>query len=522
MTGNRTAREDVLELLRRRSVSHIFGNPGTTELGLVSGLPSDIEYVLCLQESIAVSAATGYAIFGGRTAVVNLHALPGVGHAMGALHGAGLMHAPVVAIVGQQDSRHLASEPLLAGDVVGTARPATRWATQVARPEDVASAIERAFRAASTPPRGPALVAVPMDFWDGPAGPTVRVAEIPSAEPAAGSLDVLRSMLASSTRGALITGDRVDDQPAWDAAIAVAEAFDLDVFAAPIGTQPGFPTDHPRFEGNLPLVSGRLRGVLEAYDLVVVAGAPVFTTYLFDGTHAVPDDLVIALLSDDPDEAARGSADLVVIGEPGVALARLVGSDGSAQGFQGPTPTDPGRIEELDLVSVMRHIAAVIPPDALLVDESMTSGTEVRRAMTVREPRQYLRTSNGVLGTGLPAAIGAAFGRPDRHVVAFLGDGSLMFAPQALWTVAQHDLQITVVVLDNGGYESLRGYERAHLPDRANGSPAFDVPGIDLPALAEAMGVRGIEVAAAQDLGPAITSALGSGGPTVVVVRVGA
>ncbi|MDH3248831.1 MAG: thiamine pyrophosphate-binding protein [Acidimicrobiia bacterium] len=521
MTGNRTAREVVLELLRRRSVRHIFGNPGTTELGLISGLPSDIEYVLCLQESIAVSAATGYALLGGRTAVVNLHALPGVGHAMGALHGAGLMHAPVVAIVGQQDSRHLASEPLLSGDVVGTARAATRWATQVARPEDVASAIERAFRAASTPPRGPALVAVPMDFWDGPAGAPVRVAEIPSAEPGPGPLDDLRSMLASSTNGALVTGDGVDDRSAWDAAISVAEAFDLDVYAAPIGTQPGFPTDHPRFGGNLPLVSGPLRSVLEAYDLVVVAGAPVFTTYLFDGTHAVPDDLKIALLSDDPDEAARGSGDLVVIGEPGVSLARLVDSDGSARGFQATTPTDPGRLEGLDLVSVMRHVAVVMPSDALLIDESMTSGTEVRRSVAVREPRQYLRTSNGVLGTGLPAAIGAAIGRPDRHVVAFLGDGSLMFAPQALWTAAQHDLQITVVVLDNGGYESLRGYERAHLPDRVNGSPAFDIPGIDLPALAEAMGVRGIDVATSRDLMPALTSAFGSRGPTVVVIRLG-
>ena len=172
-----TARDGVLEVLRAHQVRQMFGNPGTTELALVSHLPDDLAYVLCLQESIAVSAATGQALIGGRTAVANLHARPGLGHAIGAIDGARQMQAPLVLLVGQQHSGHLHRDPLLSGDLVAIAGPVTKWAHQPGRPADVPQAVERAFRIAAAPPFGPTLVAVPMDFWDQPAR-RAEVAEV--------------------------------------------------------------------------------------------------------------------------------------------------------------------------------------------------------------------------------------------------------------------------------------------------------------------------------------------------------
>jgi benzoylformate decarboxylase len=485
---------------------------------LISGLPGDIEYVMCLQEAIAVAAATGYALIGDRPAVVNLHALPGVGHAMGALHGAKLMHAPIVAIAGQQDSAHLFTEPLLSGDLVATARPATRWATQVNRPADVAPALERAFRTASTPPTGPVLVAVPMDFWDQPAGVPVNVAQPEAPEAALTVVDRVIPLLEASTHGALVTGDRINDRQGWNAALAVAETFDLAVYAAPIGFQPGFPTDHPRFRGNLPLVTSRLRASLDQHDVVVVAGAPIFTTYLFDGSLPIPDGTQFVLLSDDPEEVARSPVDVVVFGAPGSSLARLT-RGGVPESYEPKPGRAPAPLARLDLASVMQHVALEIPSDAILIDESMTAGPQVRSALRVREPRQYLRTSNGVLGTGLPATIGAALSRPECPVVAFVGDGAVMFAPQALWTAAQHNLSITILVLNNGGYESLRGYERVHLQQRTSGSPSFDITGIDLVAIAEAMGVGAVRVTEPRDLVPGVKRAINAEGPTLLDIR---
>ncbi len=175
-------REAVFELLKARGVRHIFGNPGSTELPMLSGLPEDLRYVLCLQESVVVSAADGYALASGEPALANLHTTAGLGNAMGAISTASWNKAPVVVTAGQQDTRHLRLEPLLSGPLEETARPLVKWSHQPVRAEDVPMALERAFRIASTPPTGPVFVALPMDFMEGetdaviPWNPTPRAA----------------------------------------------------------------------------------------------------------------------------------------------------------------------------------------------------------------------------------------------------------------------------------------------------------------------------------------------------------
>lgn len=516
MTAPETARDRTFEILRARGVRHIFGNPGTTELDLISALPSDIEYVLCLQEAIAVGAATGYALTGCDPAVVSLHALPGVGHAMGALHGARLMHVPLVALVGQQHSHHLHREPLLYGDIVETARPAARWAFQPARPDDVPHAVERAFRIAASPPRGPAVVAVPMDFWDQPADPApVAALTRPPVVPRSVVRDV-RTALTRSGRGVLITGDRGDDPRSWDAAVRIAETFDLSVFAAPIGTQPGFPTDHPRFEGNLPLTGSGIRSVLEGMDVALVVGAPVFTVYLHDQLSVIPEHVDLTVITDDPAELARSPVETVHLGDPAAFLIQL------ARNCDPPSEY-PRRVDHaaasggLDAGSVAATVASLVGDGAVFVDESMTSGDAVRSNLAVRTPGHFIRTSNGVLGTGMSAAVGAALASPGDRVVAFVGDGSFLFAPQALWTASQRGLDVIVVVLDNGGYESLRGYERASLQHLAPTPGAFDIESVDIAGLSESLGARAVRAGTSDEVVHAIEEALERGGPTVIV-----
>lgn len=514
MNRESTAHSATIDLLTERGVEYVFGNPGTTELPFVASL-GDIEYVMCLQESIAVAAATGYSLVRGTPAVVNLHALPGVGHAMGALHGARLMHAPVVVIAGQQSSGHLHREPLLSGDLVGTVRPAVKWAEEVRRSEDVPRAVERAFRVASMPPTGPAFVSVPMDLWEGTAD-GVEVAGSSRPVPASRDLERIRHLLAGSRRGALVTGDRVNDAASWEAAQRLADEHDLTCYAAPIGTQPGFPTTHPRFRGHLPLTPGGTRDALSHHDVVLVVGAPVFTAYLDDGAHPLPDTTMVALVSEDPAELARAPVPIAVLGDPGQSLEALAPPPDSKADRTDEAPPIEQAAPSLELSAVADTIGRLLPSDTVVVDESMTAGSAVRRSVRIASPRSYLRTSTGVLGTGLPAAIGAGLAAPGRRVAAVIGDGSTMYAPQALWTIARHRLRVTTIVLNNGGYESLRGFVATRMTGAGLGRTAFDLPGVDLAALADSLGVAGTRVAAADELEPALETALASDEPTLV------
>ena len=163
-----TVRDAALEVMRRYGMTTIFGNPGSTEIPLLTGLPDDFEFVLALHEGSVVGIATGYALATGTPAFVNLHTAPGLGNAVNAIANARDMRAPLVILVGQQDRRHVAFAPFLTGrELERLAGEYPVWTTEPARPQDVPGAIARAWHEARTA-RGPAMVVVPMGDWEEP------------------------------------------------------------------------------------------------------------------------------------------------------------------------------------------------------------------------------------------------------------------------------------------------------------------------------------------------------------------
>ena len=165
---SRTVRDQTFDLLRRRGLTTLFANPGSTEVAFLTGLPDDFTFVLGLHEGSVVGMATGYAIGRREPSLVLLHTTAGLGNAVSALATARVNRAPLVVLVGQQDRRHLSYEPFLAGKLAGLAGEYPVKVEQPVRAQDVPGAIERAYHAAATW-RGPALVIVPMDDWDEPA-----------------------------------------------------------------------------------------------------------------------------------------------------------------------------------------------------------------------------------------------------------------------------------------------------------------------------------------------------------------
>src|SRR4051794_23047360 len=212
--------------------------------------------------------ASGHALGRGAPALVLLHSMPGLGNAVAALATARLNRAPLVVVVGQQDRRHLALDPFLAGRLHGLAGDYPVHSDLPARAEDVPGAIVRAYHEARTG-RGPALVIVPMGDWTAPApepheitGPQ-RLMHSHAADPVA--IDALAALLDDAAAPAIVAGASAD----WPSLTALAERLGCPVWQEPFGGQAGFPQDHPQFAGHLPARRARVRETLRAHDLVL-------------------------------------------------------------------------------------------------------------------------------------------------------------------------------------------------------------------------------------------------------------
>ena len=221
-----TVRDAVFDVLRRRGLTTIFGNPGSTEIAFLTGLPDDLRFVLALHEGSVAGMATGWAIGRGEPAFVLLHTTAGLGNAVGALATARVNKAPLVVLVGQQDRRHLAFEPFLAGRLEGLAG---EYAVSVELPvlaEEVPGAVDRAWHRAALG-RGPAIVIVPMDDW---AHPTHAREDASAGSIVAGqavdedALAELAELVDGARSPALVVGADADDADSWAALVAPCRA----------------------------------------------------------------------------------------------------------------------------------------------------------------------------------------------------------------------------------------------------------------------------------------------------------
>src|SRR5919201_484408 len=163
-----TGRAAFLELLIDEGVTHLFGNPGTTELAIMEVVPEypQINFVLGLQESAVVAMADGYARASGRLAAANVHVMPGLGNAMGALYNAKFSGSPVILTAGQQEQGHGLLEPMLYEPLVPVAQPLVKWSVEVTRAADLPRIMHRAAKIALTPPTGPVFLSLPGDVLD--------------------------------------------------------------------------------------------------------------------------------------------------------------------------------------------------------------------------------------------------------------------------------------------------------------------------------------------------------------------
>src|SRR5260370_29708403 len=239
-----------------------------------------MRYVLALRGGVGVGMPGCGGAAWGRAAFVNLHAMGGLGNAMGVLGASKASETPLVVTAGQQDTRHLMTEPWLSGDLVALAQPVTKWAKELRRGEDVGQALRRAFAIARTPPSGPVFLSLPMDILDQEvSGPTPPASSPPrlGASPAAAPL-ADRPPGLDPAPGTVLLGDHLP-AAASGGLVAFAEARGFPVWGLQLTSPTAFPSAHPCWAGVLKPDFADMRAHFKAAQAIVLVGGRAFVAY---------------------------------------------------------------------------------------------------------------------------------------------------------------------------------------------------------------------------------------------------
>ena len=561
-----TGADLFVDTLEEYGVTHVFGNPGTTELPVMEALSdSDLEYVLGLHEDVAVGAAAGYAQTRRYHAdddedvmpvgIVNLHITPGLAHGLGNIYNADFSGVPMVVTAGNHELDFRHEEPLLDGDLEEMVSQFCKDSVEVTSIDALPMLLRRAFRKALTPPTGPVFLALPVDVMMSETDATPeRLGPIPTAGD--GDTDQIAQAadyLVEADDPVLVLGDHVAraGKDAVEAAVELAEATGARVHGEILAGEVNFPTEHDQWISFVGPDEG-IASMLLNTDTLCLVGCSTNTTLLRHENPIVDDDTTIIQTSSDVHEVGKlHPADAAVVGDPGRVMTQLAervnerldeetrqarldkvatmkaGLAGTMKSLgEDETPEGDTRSSKANLVDTMAEVA----PDAYIVDEGVTS----KFALLTRfpfAPEQYVSNKGGGLGYGLPASVGAALAEGEREgevgesrdVVCYIGDGSYLYYPHSIYTATRHDVDLTVVVSDNRNYRILKDNTLSMMggtdDDHEYVGMDFE-PAVNIPQNAESHGARGHLVETPDDIEAVLSEAIETEGVDVLDVLV--
>ena len=513
--------EAMVQTLLAAGIDTCFANPGTSEMHFVSALDraTSMRCVLGLFEGVVTGAADGYYRMTEKPAATLLHLGPGLGNGLANLHNAKRAHSGIVNIVGQHALDHIHNDAPLNSDVEAVARPMSHWVkttrSATEAPMDTAEAISQAT---STPGRIATLVLPANCAWEtaDPGHYSTAPAQT-AAAPLSESIIAIAKILSdkhSAAQTTLLLGG---------AALRAKSAMLAGRIAGKTGCKLASEPRNPRMERGrgrvnirpLPFpVAGAVEMLKDTRHLVLIGAAPPVAFFAYPDKPRMikqPDCEVhtLAALTHDLEATLQGLCDALDAGS--TAPADFAADDKIITEL----PTGAANADNVGYV-----IAATLPPNAILIDEAVTSGRQLFKTMPMANAHDCLDITGGSIGFGLPCAVGAAVACPDRKVVALIGDGSAMYTIQSLWTMAREQLDVTVVIFANRSYRILRG-ELTNMGGPAAGINAarmldLDKPNLDFVAIAKGHGVPGVQVDNLEDLAAALRVAAQEKGPKLI------
>ncbi|MGH8930661.1 MAG: thiamine pyrophosphate-binding protein [Egibacteraceae bacterium] len=546
----RTGRFAIIEQLLADGIRYMFGNPGTSEEGFLDALLDypDLDYILALQETVAVAMADGYARATREPTIVQLHSGVGLGNGIGMMYQAKRGHSPLVVIAGESGLRYDAMDAQMACDLVALAEPVTKWATRVVDPSSTLRVLRRAIKMAATPPTAPVFVALPMDVLDAVCDedivPTSRLVtrSAPSAEDVARAAD----LLVGSQLPLILMGDGVAFSGAQEELTRVAELLGAEVWGAD-SSEVNIDATHPCFQG----LTGHMFGsysqpIISRADAVLICGTYPLPEVFPSLAHVFAPSAKVVHIDLDAYEIAKNfPVDLGLVADPKMTLARLAGAIHDRQSPAQATAAAQrvGQMGEakahalserralderardqlpLHLSRFTSELASHLPDDAIVFDDTITNSPQLIRYLPPRTPGTYFSNRGGSLGVGIPGALGIKLARPSHEVWALTGDGGAMYTPQALWTAAHYHIDAKFVICHNHSYEILKEnleqyWRERNLPDRPF-PESFDLrePDIKFAELAQSLGIQAVRVEKPHEVSPAIEQARSHPGPFLI------
>lgn len=502
-----TVSEFILETLWLMGIEYIFGNPGTTEISLVTACHGDNrpKYVVGLSELASVAMSDGYARARRSLGVANLHVAPGLGNAIGAIYTASNAHTPLLVIVGSQDRRHLASSPVLDGPLEAMVGPLVKGTYTLTDALQAPLLIRQAIRKALAPHAGPVALICPMDIMEQP----VTDHPIPVTIPNLGGISKkdateIATEIDLMENPAIIVADDVFWCNAENEAAALGQALQAPIYLSPYTGV--FPVDasSPYYAGYVPPNRSAWARLLKQYGgLIFLGGAGLRPTLYSQGSLPQPK---IWIGSSPQVLGSDGEFQRCVIADLKQAIQAITESIGKRQ-----TSRENIRpklaIKELDPMhptAVVDYIMETVGTSAYIVDDSGLSTTDIK-AMFKGQQGGYIANGSGGIGWGIPASVGAMFAGLSVPILAIVGDGTVPYGVEALWTASHWGKTGNrLIILSNRRYatlnlalQKLTGKEKDQAFDLEN-------PPINFAGLASAYGWEYFNVSCRSELEDAI------------------
>jgi len=538
-----TGKKALMESIKAEGITNVYGNPGTSEGPIMEEIVrhKELRYLLTLQEGVATGMAEADARVNNKASFLSLHIDSGLVNGFSLMNDAYTTGTPMVVTSATYDVRNLRNR-----DLVELAKPFTKWSTQVVLPDQVPAVMRKAFTEANTHPKGPVFVGFSSNALDGEADMEIY----PSSIPVYGGLDnevisEISNSIEKSSYPVLVVGDRIAEDYALDEAVELAEKLGMMVFIE--GSNIPFPTDHPQMVGYHSIRSDQQRSLLNDSDLIISAGADLFSDWFYEGDVLISKNSELIHLDSKPTtQGNRQPSKLTGLGNLKVILKQIL----ATINFSNIENVDK-RIEEItkiknendlttkksaeknwnnDLMSperAMFELSNSIPKDALIVNDAISHRGALMQYIKFDSSDQMVSGRGGSIGWGVGATLGAQCASPDKKVIGIIGDGSAMMTVQGYWTAANDNIPCVFIILNNQSYRILKvniDYYRKKIREEVETSG--DYPYMDFPMvlnhteIAKSMGVDAVRITDPNDINKEVTKAINSKKPRLIELMI--
>lgn len=520
--------------LKAEGVKTLFGYPGGSIMPVYDALydhTSELNHILVRHEQGAVHAAQGYARVSGNVGVAIVTSGPGATNTVTGVADAMIDSTPIVVICGQVGAATLGTDAFQEIDLVGMTQPISKWNYQIRRAEDVAWAVSRAFFIARSGRPGPVVLDFTRNAQVGevdfePAKVDFIRSYVPVPKPDMDAIRAAADLINNSVKPLVLVGQGVELAGAQQELLALLEKAQLPAACTLLGLS-ALPSDHPLNMGMLGMHGNLAPNVMTNQCDVLIAIGMRFDDRVTGNLKTYARQAKVIHFDIDPSEMGKlVRPDCKVLGDCSQTLAALLPfieentHQNWVSGFAPYYEREYNKVIRraihptegpLLMSEVVRAVSEATRHEAVLVTDVGQNQMFAARYFQYSRPRSIVTSGGlGTMGFGLPAAIGATFGAPDRTVCLFLGDGGLQMTIQELGTIMEQGAPVKIILLNNNFLGNVRQWQAMFWQHRYSFTPMKN-PDYELIARAYSIPVRTVVDRA--DLAAAVDEMLSTPGP---------